>query len=96
MVSPGIGAYFQKSNADPQGLAVKSLLANSPAQNSGKIKVGDIILSVDGQNVYGKKLAELAEVLLGPPGSEVTLEFKNEKSSNKYSVKMVRGIPGFN
>mmetsp|Transcript_56216 Transcript_56216/g.114963 ORF Transcript_56216/g.114963 Transcript_56216/m.114963 type:complete len:149 (-) Transcript_56216:326-772(-) len=92
----GIGAYFQKSQADPGGLAVKSLLANSPAQQCGKITVGDIILSVNGENVYGKKLAELAEVLLGPPGSEVTLVFKREASDEKYDVKMTRGIPGFN
>lgn len=68
---PGIGAYFQKSLADPGGLAVKSLLTNSPAQQCGKITVGDIVISVNGENVYGKKLAELAEHLLGPPGSEV-------------------------
>lgn len=96
IIFPGIGAYFQKSNQDGQGLAVKSLLQNSPAQLCGKIKVGDVILVVNDEKVYGRKLAELAEVLLGPPGSQVKLEFKREKSNEEYTVKLTRGIPGFN
>mmetsp|Transcript_15598 Transcript_15598/g.24255 ORF Transcript_15598/g.24255 Transcript_15598/m.24255 type:complete len:150 (+) Transcript_15598:153-602(+) len=89
----GIGAYFQKSKTDPSGLSVKSLLSGSPAQTCNRIKVGDIIMSVDGMEVYGKKLAELAEVLLGPPGSPVTLKFKESKSGEVYDVTIQRGIP---
>mmetsp|Transcript_49329 Transcript_49329/g.77065 ORF Transcript_49329/g.77065 Transcript_49329/m.77065 type:complete len:153 (-) Transcript_49329:826-1284(-) len=92
----GIGAYFQKSKSDPNGLAVKSLLTGSPAQKCDKIFVGDIILEVDGGNVYGKKLAELAEVLLGPPGSKVKLLFRSESTGDKYTVVLERGIPGYN
>eukprot|EP00277_Geminigera_cryophila_P017955 CAMPEP_0179447362 /NCGR_PEP_ID=MMETSP0799-20121207/31224_1 /TAXON_ID=46947 /ORGANISM="Geminigera cryophila, Strain CCMP2564" /LENGTH=144 /DNA_ID=CAMNT_0021238161 /DNA_START=66 /DNA_END=500 /DNA_ORIENTATION=+ len=92
----GIGAYFQRASADTGGLSVKSLLPGSPAQKCGKIKVGDIVLKVDGDNVFGKKLAELAEVLLGPTGSKVTLEFRDGNTQKDYSVVLERGIPGLN
>eukprot|EP00802_Teleaulax_amphioxeia_P019476 Tamp_19711.p2 GENE.Tamp_19711~~Tamp_19711.p2 ORF type:complete len:142 (+),score=19.03 Tamp_19711:162-587(+) len=92
----GIGAYFQRSAADNGGLSVKSLLPGSPAAKCGKIKVGDIILKVDGDDVYGKKLAELAEVLLGPTGSKVTLEFRDCAKGKEYKVVLERGIPGLN
>lgn len=90
----GIGAYFQRAATDAGGLSVKSLLPGSPAQKCGKIKVGDIILKVDGDNVHGKKLAELAEVLLGPTRSQVSLEFKCGKTQKDYTVVLERGIPG--
>ena len=37
------------------------------------VQVGDIIVRVDGAEVYGRKLAELAEVLLGTPISSPSL-----------------------
>mmetsp|Transcript_39009 Transcript_39009/g.123004 ORF Transcript_39009/g.123004 Transcript_39009/m.123004 type:complete len:141 (+) Transcript_39009:44-466(+) len=92
----GIGAYFQKCSTDPGALQVKSLLTSSPAHKCGKIQVGDIILKVDGENVYGKKLAELAEVLLGPTGSKVELEFKSKNTGNTYEVLLLRGIASLN
>jgi len=90
----GIGAYFQRSAADPTGLAVKSLLSGSPAQKCGKISVGDVVLSVNGEAVYGKKLAELAEVLLGPAGSKAALTFRSHRNGQEYTVEVERGIPG--
>eukprot|EP00960_Hanusia_phi_P029108 747778-Hanusia_phi.AAC.3 len=92
----GIGAYFQKCSTDPGALQVKSLLTSSPAHKCGKIQVGDIILKVDGENVYGKKLAELADVLLGPTGSKVELEFKSKNTGNTYEVLLLRGIASLN
>jgi len=91
----GIGAYFQRSAIDTNGLAVKSLLKGSPAERCGKIAVGDIVLEVNGDNVYGKKLAELAQVLLGPPGSSVQMTFKSIGGGSEYTVKLDRGIPGY-
>eukprot|EP00282_Hemiselmis_andersenii_P020323 CAMPEP_0172040396 /NCGR_PEP_ID=MMETSP1041-20130122/24475_1 /TAXON_ID=464988 /ORGANISM="Hemiselmis andersenii, Strain CCMP439" /LENGTH=126 /DNA_ID=CAMNT_0012698289 /DNA_START=232 /DNA_END=609 /DNA_ORIENTATION=- len=67
----GIGAYFQRDPNDSNVLLVKSVLKGSPSQLTGKILVGDRITSVDGKSCYGFSLAELAERLLGHPGSEV-------------------------
>mmetsp|Transcript_55293 Transcript_55293/g.135406 ORF Transcript_55293/g.135406 Transcript_55293/m.135406 type:complete len:103 (-) Transcript_55293:395-703(-) len=95
MEKVGIGAYFQRASTDPSGLAVKSLLKGSPAFRNGGISVGDVIMSVDGETVYGKKLAALAEVLLGPPGSTVKLEFRSERGGGTYEVALERGIPTY-
>uniref|UniRef100_A0A6T8JNH4 PDZ domain-containing protein n=1 Tax=Hemiselmis andersenii TaxID=464988 RepID=A0A6T8JNH4_HEMAN len=91
----GIGAYFQRSTSDSNGLAVKSLLKGSPAQRNGRIAVGDVVLSVNGDKVYGKKLADLAGVLLGPTGSKVSMTFRSSTTQEEYTVELERGIPGY-
>jgi len=57
----GIGAYFQRSEALPDALEVKSILANSPAHACKLVSVGDFIIAVDGELVGGKSLSQLAE-----------------------------------
>ena len=57
--------------------------------------MGDVVLAVNGDNVHGKKLAELAQVLLGPPGSTVQMTFKCMGSNEEYTVNVERGIPGY-
>mmetsp|Transcript_26422 Transcript_26422/g.66677 ORF Transcript_26422/g.66677 Transcript_26422/m.66677 type:complete len:151 (-) Transcript_26422:82-534(-) len=88
----GIGAYFQRDPGDANLLLVKSVLKGSPSQMTGKILVGDKITSVDGKSCYGFSLAELAERLLGHPGSEVTCTFSHPGETSEYSVTLVRGI----
>lgn len=51
------------------------------------------VLGLAGDDVYGKKLASLAEVLLGPPGSKVALEFRSAADGSTYAVVLERGIP---
>mmetsp|Transcript_47062 Transcript_47062/g.73646 ORF Transcript_47062/g.73646 Transcript_47062/m.73646 type:complete len:154 (+) Transcript_47062:77-538(+) len=90
----GIGAYFQKSADEPGALAVKSLV-EGPAKKDGRIKMGDIIVSVNDIDVYSKRLAELAEHLLGPKGSDVRLTFKSKNNPNfdeLYTVTLTRGL----
>jgi len=85
----GIGAYFHKSSEDPDYLCVKSLI-DGPAKRCGKIRTGDCIVSIDGKDVHGRRLAELADHLLGPRGSDVTLKFKNS-GGESYEVTIKRG-----
>jgi C-terminal processing protease CtpA/Prc len=73
-------------------LQVKSLLKGSPAQTCDKIAIGDYIIAVNGESVYGKSLAELAEKLLGPSGSSVECTFRKEVSKEMITVQLVRGI----
>mmetsp|Transcript_6767 Transcript_6767/g.15853 ORF Transcript_6767/g.15853 Transcript_6767/m.15853 type:complete len:164 (+) Transcript_6767:194-685(+) len=88
----GIGAYFQRNKEQQDALQVKSLLKGSPAQLCNKISIGDTIVAVNGESVYGKSLAELAEKLLGPSGSPVECAFEKGGSKEQYSVTLVRGI----
>lgn len=88
----GIGAYFQRSKDDSNILLVKSVLKGSPSYATGMVKVGDEVVSVDGCDCYGFSLAELAEKLLGHPGTEVVCGFKSCETGKQYTVTIVRGI----
>ena len=45
------------------------------------MRVGDILLSVDGQRVQGMQLDSVNRLIAGPVGSEVNLEFQHEDGS---------------
>ncbi|MBI1347942.1 PDZ domain-containing protein [bacterium] len=55
----------------PSAARVESVLDNSPAQEAG-LRLGDLVLSVDGQTVYSD-LDLMREVTLHPPGTIVKL-----------------------
>ena len=65
----GIGVEIALRNGVAQ---IMSVLDNSPAAGSG-IEPGDIILSVDDQDVEGKTLSEVAAAIKGEKGSMVKL-----------------------
>ena len=54
------------------------VIPGGPADESGCVRVGDCITEVNGINVFRKPLAEFTRLLLGPPGSTVTLGFKRD------------------
>lgn len=57
------------------------IVPGSPAYECGQIRVGDILLSVDGQRVQGQRLDAVNRMVSGPIGSPVTLEFQHEDGS---------------
>ena len=60
---------------------VCEIVSGSPAYESGQIRVGDILLSVDGQRVQGQRLDTVNRLVSGPIGSSVSLEFQHEDGS---------------
>ncbi|MFP3916019.1 MAG: S41 family peptidase, partial [Actinomycetota bacterium] len=58
---------------DPCRLEVDMALVEGPAFQAG-LRAGDVILSVDGESVQGSALVDVAGMLDGPEGSEVTVE----------------------
>ena len=72
----GIGLYFVQLDA---GLcAVDEIVAGGAAESSGRIQVGDVLLSVDGQGVGGMELAQIRQLIIGRPGTAVTLDFSRK------------------
>ena len=69
----GIGLYFVQMDAG--ACAVDEIVAGGAAESSGRIQVGDVLLSVDGQGVEGMELAEIRLLIIGRPGTGVTLDF---------------------
>jgi C-terminal processing protease CtpA/Prc len=52
---------------------VAGFTKNSSAAESGVLQPGDVLLQVDGEPAMQKSLREVAMMILGPPGTTVTL-----------------------
>ena len=64
-------------------------LDNSPAQRAG-VRPGEIIMSVDGKDVEGLPLSQVASAISGPVGSSVDLGILNPKTHHFRNVNIVR------
>ena len=67
-------------------IIVFSVIDNTPAKDAG-IKANDIINKVDGKNVSGMNISEVAILVRGKEGSIVTLELQR---NNKKIIKSVK------
>jgi carboxyl-terminal processing protease len=62
----------------------------SPAAAAG-VKAGDIIVSVDGEEVTTLSLTEIAQQIRGPEGTEVTLTLFRRSVEESLEITIVRG-----
>ena len=84
----GIGLYYDGKN---DGISVGSIATNGPAFECDLIKVGDVLVSVDGMEVACMKPSDLGPLLQGPHGSQVYLEFRRTTPSPlEYRVVLSR------
>ncbi|MDX1386613.1 MAG: PDZ domain-containing protein [bacterium] len=72
--SGGVGLYLDFDPPGSGNLVVFNVLYRSPADKA-KVKKGDQLLKVDGQEVQGKSLEDVAKMIRGPVGSTVTITF---------------------
>lgn len=70
----GIGIGFGIVDDYP---VVKSVISNSPAAQTNKIKEGTKILEVNNVNTKGKSSKEIADLITGPANSTVTLKVQS-------------------
>ncbi len=83
----GVGVYI---TMDEEGrVIVISPMENSPAEECG-ILPGDEILSIDGTEVAGLSLNEIATMVKGESGSTVTMELYREETGETFTAKMQR------
>lgn len=66
---------------------VTAITPGMPAATQG-LAVGDYILSIDGYQLYGLSMQQLAPYLSGPPGKTHALVI--QRGSQQYSVRMTR------
>lgn len=84
----GIGAQLDDT---PKGVAIVAVFDGAPAQKAG-LMPGDIILEVDGKKVNGKTARELAKIIRGPAGTQVTLTVWRERPvPKKLTITITRG-----
>ena len=68
-------------------IAVVNAIEDTPAQKAG-IQAGDILLKVDNQDVQGKSIAEVAQLIRGEEGTSVTIQFLRDKK--KFTKTFLR------
>lgn len=73
----GIGIILREG---VQGVAIVGLVKGGPAERSGRILVGDVILGVDGKSVAGFSYEEILRRLQEASRGQVQLELKRMKA----------------
>jgi carboxyl-terminal processing protease len=81
----GVGAQVQQKNGQ---VVIEALIPDTPASRSN-LKVGDIILAVDGQSVQGKTVNEVVRLIRGQAGSKVTISVQHP-GGQKEDVTITR------
>jgi len=82
----GIGAEVQK--IDNQ-MVISDCYAGSPAQIAG-LKVGDLVLEVDGQSVVGKNAEDIRAFFNGNPKTQVELLIKRTGETAEREISITR------
>mmetsp|Transcript_4558 Transcript_4558/g.8945 ORF Transcript_4558/g.8945 Transcript_4558/m.8945 type:complete len:310 (-) Transcript_4558:117-1046(-) len=93
----GVGLFFTCHGEDGAH-RMSSMVPGSSAHLSGLLLVGDKILSVDNEAVYGLTLVQLRQRIHGVPGTFVTLDMERELQDGEkkmYRVNCMRGSPQF-
>ena len=72
----GIGIKFTEDNGEH---IVTSLLPDGPADATKQVFQGDKMVAVDGVPLYGKSSSEVIDLILGPPGVDLTLTLQSSE-----------------
>jgi serine protease DegQ len=83
-ITPDLARAFHLSRDD--GVIVASVLRHGPASDAG-IRVGDIVLKIDGHVVYDT-IGFLTMIASKPPGKEVMLTILREGRTHEVKVKV--------
>lgn len=81
----GIGAYLQQ-DAQTNELSVSRPMKNSPAEAAG-ILSGDIIITVDGEDISKQDINLIVSKIKGPSGTEVVLGIRRGNKEFEVTVK---------
>jgi hypothetical protein len=93
----GVGMILRLSG---DSCVVKAITPDGPASRCSQLHVGDALLSINGNDVQGKSVAQVTELFLGPTGSTVTIravramslqDLREREAQEPYEVQLVRG-----
>ena len=79
----GIGLFFVQRDEGGKTV-VDEVVGGGAAEASGRIMAGDVLLCVEGHDVQGLDLTEIRQLIVGRPGSSVTLEFSRRLPSVRH------------
>jgi len=84
----GIGVLMSRPQ-DNQPPLIAEIFPNSPASSSG-LKRGDRIIGVDGQDVSGQTVGDVASLIRGQPGSNVKIQVTRLNTTQPLDFTMKR------
>ena len=87
----GVGIIFRSDSSG--ALFVRQLQRGGPAELSGQVHVGDCVVEVNSVDVFRKPISSFTKLMLGPPGTNVTLGFKRATSQMIEKVTLRRSVP---
>lgn len=76
---------------DEKGALVTSVFANSPAYRSG-LKSGDVIISVNGTDIGGMSLTQIAAIIKGPINSSLEIEIMENGMGEPKKIELIRDL----
>lgn len=82
----GVGLEVQAKNGQ---IVIVAPIDGSPAQKAG-LRSDQIIAKVDGQDVRGLSLAQVAQKIMGPAGTSVTLTIEDPQTGEAHDVTLQR------
>jgi carboxyl-terminal processing protease len=82
----GIGVVITPVKA---GAGIAKVFHGSPAEKSG-LKVGETIVTVEGNSIAGRSTAEVRNEVVGPEGTQVTLGVRDRKSGKTRELTITR------
>jgi carboxyl-terminal processing protease len=82
----GVGIQVEQRT---EGIVVVAPIDGSPAMEAG-VRPGDILVSVDGQDVSTRTVDDVVKIIRGPEGSKITLEFRRAGEANPLSFTLTR------
>ncbi len=83
----GIGVYVEMTSDGR--LRVVGTQEGSPGERAG-IRVGDVIIQVDGNPIDGLNVVQAVSLIRGPRGTKVTLALRREGVAEPLSVEVAR------
>jgi carboxyl-terminal processing protease len=84
----GIGVEVNVRDGYPTVIAP---IEGTPAWEAG-LRSGDVIVQIDGRSTYGLTVADAADRLRGPDGTEVRVKLSREGEDEEHEVTLVRRI----
>jgi carboxyl-terminal processing protease len=84
----GIGVVLSATDTLP---VVEEVIKDGPAAKAG-IEAGDVLTTLDGEDVKGLPLEKLSSVIRGKPGTTLTLEATRGSKAEKLTFTVIREI----
>lgn len=82
----GVGVHVEDTE---NGITVVAPIDGSPAKEAG-VQSGDVLVSVDGQDVTGRSVDEVIGSIRGEEGSQVTLSFSRQGAPEPLTFTLTR------